>query len=153
MGLATPKCSFCEGDLRVYGVHMRAATRMRLHISGLETNLLSKCPMVRCIFNLPYLRRYLELEAHILWEKIWEREVNAFGTLFYSNSKFSIPLFRISDPARRLTQMQEIDRFESECSHYLRANIIFGLDNPSLRNRALRLQVSLVIIVQVDWKG
>ena len=22
MGLATPKCSFCEGDLRVYGVHM-----------------------------------------------------------------------------------------------------------------------------------
>ena len=22
MGLATPKCSFCEGDLRVCGVHM-----------------------------------------------------------------------------------------------------------------------------------
>ena len=49
--------------------------------------------------------------------------------------------------------MQDIGRFESEkCSHYLRVNILFGLDNNPLRNLALRLQVSLVIIVQVDWK-
>ena len=94
--------------------------------TDLETNLLSKCPMVRCIFNLPYLRGYLELEAHILWEKIWERGVNAFGTLFYSNCKFSTPLFGYPTQCGDWLRCKDFGTFESEkCSIIYAINIIF----------------------------
>ena len=117
-----PSVRVCVRVCKIFVIFAKGIWEPPRGASALWPKTVIKKEVFFCIFNLLYLLRYLELEAHVLWEKIWEHGVNAFETVFHSNSKFPTPLFRISDSG---AQILDIDRFEFEkYSYYLHINIL-----------------------------